>query len=199
MAASPTPPHPNTATESPRPTGDHRCAQPGHDAAAQQACHLGLGGRVDGRALARGDERQLRERADAEGGRERLARRRQRHLLLGVVGGEAVPRPSPQAGPAAAADGPPVQDDEVAGPGDVDVGPDRLHDPRRLVAEEEREVIVDGALAIVQVGVAHAARLHPHQRLARPRVGHDDGLDPDRPALLLRHDSSDFVRHRPPP
>ena len=37
---------------------------------------------------------------------------------------------------------------------------DRLDDARGLVAEQEREVVVDRALAVVQVGVAHAARLH---------------------------------------
>ena len=41
----------------------------------------------------------------------------------------------------------------------VDVGADRLDDARGLVAEQEREVVVDRALPVVQVGVAHAARL----------------------------------------
>ena len=43
MAASPTPPQPNTATESPRPTSPvlHRGTEAGHDAAAQQAGGLG--------------------------------------------------------------------------------------------------------------------------------------------------------------
>ena len=54
-----------------------------------------------------------------------------------------------------------------------DVGPDRLDDARRLVAEQEREVVVDRALAVVQVGVAHAARLHraraPHPARGRAR------------------------------
>ena len=50
-----------------------------------------------------------------------------------------------------------------------DVGADGLDDARRLVAEQEREVVVDAALPVVQVGVAHAARLHLHERLARAR------------------------------
>ena len=57
---------------------------------------------------------------------------------------------------------------------------DGLDDAGGLVAEQEREVVVDAALAVVQVGVAHAARLHLHERLARARVGDDDRLDGDR-------------------
>src|SRR5205823_14839427 len=48
---------------------------------------------------------------------------------------------------------------------------DCLDGPGRLVAEQEREVVVDGALPIMQVGMAHTARLHPHQRLAGPGSG----------------------------
>src|SRR5581483_7197877 len=36
----------------------------------------------------------------------------------------------------------------------------------------ERELVVDGALTIVQVGVAHPARLDAHEGLAGTRVGH---------------------------
>ena len=46
---------------------------------------------------------------------------------------------------------------------------DRLDDAGRLVAEQEREVVVDAALAVVQVGVADPAGLDLHQRLARAR------------------------------
>ena len=70
-----------------------------------------------------------------------------------------------------------------------DVGADRLDDPRGLVAEQEREVVVDRALAVVQVGVAHAARLHGDAHLARPGVGNDD-VDrprPARPSRARRH------------
>ena len=63
------------------------------------------------------------------------------------------------------------------------------------MAEQERELVVDGALPVVQVGVAHAARLDVDQRLAGTRVGHLDGLDRDRLLLGSRHDGSDLVRH----
>ena len=95
MAAHPTPPQPKTATESPGPdlAGVHGGADAGHDAAAEQPDRLGPGGRVDLGALAGGHQRLLGEGADAERGGERRAVG-QRHLLRGVVGGEAVPGPA---------------------------------------------------------------------------------------------------------
>ena len=44
----------------------------------------------------------------------------------------------------------------------------------RLVPEQEREVVVDPAFAVVQVGVADPARLDPHDGLARAGVRDDD-------------------------
>ena len=41
--------------------------------------------------------------------------------------------------------------------------------PEASWPEQERVVVVDAALAVVQVGVAHPARLHLHDRLARTR------------------------------
>ena len=55
------------------------------------------------------------------------------------------------------AGGPPGQHDVVPGGDGGDALPDRRHRPRRLVAEQERELVVDGALPVVEVGVAHAA------------------------------------------
>ena len=46
---------------------------------------------------------------------------------------------------------------------------DRLDDPGRLVAEQERELVVDPAFAVVQVGVAHPARLDDDDGLTGPR------------------------------
>ena len=68
MAASPTPPQPKTATESPRPTLPvlMRGAEAGHHAAAEQARDGRRGGRVDLGALSGGDERLVAERTDAE-------------------------------------------------------------------------------------------------------------------------------------
>ena len=82
-------------------------------------------------------------------------------------------------------------------PGATSVTPvaDGLDHAGRLVAEQEREVVVDAALAVVQVGVADAAGLHLHQRLARPRVGDEDRLERDRRALAPRHHSLHLVRH----
>ena len=65
----------------------------------------------------------------------------------------------------------------------VTPGADLLDHAGRLVAEQERVVVVDAALAVVQVGVADPAGLDPHHRLAGPRVGHHDGGDLDRRAL----------------
>ena len=62
----------------------------------------------------------------------------------------------------------------------VTSGPDGLDDARGLVAEQEREVVVDPALAVVQVGVADPARLDLHHGLARTRVGHVDRDQLDR-------------------
>ena len=49
---------------------------------------------------------------------------------------------------------------------------DRLDRPGGLVAEEEGEVVVDGPLAVVEVGVAHPAGLHGDHGLARTGIGH---------------------------
>ena len=45
-------------------------------------------------------------------------------------------------------------------------GPDAFHHARRLVAQQEWEVVVDGPFPVVQVGVAHPAGLHLNQGLA---------------------------------
>ena len=83
----------------------------------------------------------------------------ERHLLRRVVGGEAVPGLALEAGAALAAHGAPVEDDEVAGRHVGDALADRLDRAGGLVAEQEREVVVDAALAVVQVGVADPAGL----------------------------------------
>ena len=72
---------------------------------------------------------------------------------------------------------------------------DRLDDAGGLVAEQEREVVVDAALAVVQVGVADPAGLHLHDRLARTGVGDVDRLDGDRRALAAGDDGLDLLRH----
>ena len=52
----------------------------------------------------------------------------------------------------------------------VTPSPTDFDDPGGLVAEQERELVVDAALAVVQVGVADPAGLHLHHGLTRPRV-----------------------------
>ena len=114
-AAHPTPPQPKTATESPGPTWPVYMAAP-MPAITPQPSSPTASGRAAGLTLVHwpgGHQRPLGEGADAEGGGERRAVG-QRHLLRGVVRGEAVPGPAAPAGPALAAHGPPVQDDEVA-------------------------------------------------------------------------------------
>ena len=62
----------------------------------------------------------------------------------------------------------------------VTPSPDGLDDAGRLVPEQEGELVVDPALAVVQVGVADPAGLHLDDRLTRTGVGDVDGLDADR-------------------
>ena len=174
-------PHPAAAEDGHRVaaadlTGEHRRPEPRHHTAAEQADRLGTGAAVDLGALAGGHQRLLGEGTDTERGRQRGAVG-QRHLLGGVVGGEAVPRPAPATRAALAAHRPPVEDHEVPGRHRGHVGPDRLDHAGRLVAEEEREVVVDPPLAVVEVGVADAARLDPHEGLTRSGIGDEDGLE----------------------
>jgi len=172
-------------------------ADAGHDPTPQQSRHLGWRRPVDRRALAGRHQRLVGERPDAERRRQRRPVG-QRHLLGGVVGGEAQVVPAAAAGPALTAHGPPVEDDVVARADVGDAVAHRLDQAGGLVAQQEREVVVDAALAVVEVGVAHAARLHGHQRLARAGIGHDDRLDRHRLALAPRDHPAYLVRHRVP-
>jgi hypothetical protein len=138
--------------------------------------------------MAGGDKGLLDERADAER-RAQHGAVGQRHLLAGVVGGEAEPGLAPPAAAALAAHGSPVEDHEVAGRHVGDVVADGLDQPGRLVAEEEGEVVVDPAFAVVEVGVADAAGLDLDERLARAGIGHEHRLDADRLALRPGHHS----------
>ena len=155
------------------PAGVDRRPEAGHHATAEQPGNGGRRRGVDLRALAGRDECLVGEGADPQGGGQ-LRAILQGHLLAGVERVEAVPRLTAPAGAALAAHRPPVEDHEVTR-GDVrDAVADLLDDPCGLVPEQEREVVVDPALAVVQVGVAHPARLDLDDRLARPRIGNDD-------------------------
>ncbi len=175
------------------PCGVDRGPEAGHDPASEQPDGSSVrGGHL--RALPGGDERLLDKGADPQGRAEHRTVD-EGHLLRRVVGGEAVPRLALEAGPALPADRSPVEDDEVAGADLADSWPDRLDDTGRLVSEQERELVVDPALAIVQVGVAHPAGLHGDERLPGSGVGDDDVDDLDGRALASGDDTLDGLRH----
>src|SRR5207248_9587267 len=144
--------------------------------AAEQAGSFGARRRVHLRRLPGGDERLRRERPDAErwGERGPVA---ECHGLLRVVRCEAIPGLAPAARATFAAYRTPVEDDEVARCDRGDAGTDGVDSSGGLVTEQVREVVADTALAVVEVGVAHAARLHRDEHLTGAGVGHDDGLD----------------------
>ncbi len=108
----------------------------------------------------------------------------QRHLLFGVEGVEAVGGFAAFAGPALAAHGAPVQDHEVARLNRSDSRSYRFYGARGLVPEQERVFVVDAALAVGQVGVAHAAGDHIDDGLTGARVRYDDVHQLDGFALL---------------
>src|SRR5690606_8821047 len=97
-----------------------------------------------------------------------------RHLLFGVEGVEAQMRAAALARAALAAHRTPVQNHEITGCHVGDAGTDRLHGARGLMPQQERELVVDPALAVVQIGVADAAGLDVDNDLARPWVGDHD-------------------------
>jgi hypothetical protein len=174
--------------------GIDRGAEARHHPAAEQAGGLGASGRVHLRRLPGSDQRLVRERADAEGGGERYPVA-ECHRLLRVVGREAVPGLAPLACAALAAHGAPVEDHEVARCDGGDVGADGFDGAGGLVTEQVREVVADAAFAVVEVGVADTARLHRDERLTRPGVGHDHGLDAHRLPLARRDDAVHLARH----
>src|SRR5262249_39538395 len=84
---------------------------------------------------------------------------------------------------------------EVAGCNVGDAWSHGLDDARGLVTEQERELIVDAALAVVQVRMAYAARLHRDQHLAGAGVRDEHLLDGDRLALGACDDTAHLVGH----
>ena len=52
------------------------------------------------------------------------------------------------------------------------------------------------ALLVVQVGMAHPARLHGNERLPRPGLGHQDRRQLDRLALTAGYHALHADRHR---
>jgi hypothetical protein len=61
------------------------------------------------------------------------------------------------------------------------------------VTEKKRKVIIYPTLPIVQIGVAHTARLYGHHRLTWARVRNENRLDRDRTTLRSGDDTSDFL------
>ena len=199
MAASPTPPQPNTATVSPRFTSPVFTAAPKPAITPQPmrpAASGGAAGSTFTHCLAW--TRVFSAKAPMPSALlSGLAV--EGHRLGRVLGLEAVPGLAPDTGPASAARRPPGQDHVVAGRHVLDAVADGLDDARGLVAEEERELVVDGALPVVEVGVADPARLHRDHGLTRPRIGHLDGLDRHRLALGTGDDPPDLLPHVVPP
>ena len=180
MAPSPTPPQPNTATLSPRPTPPVLTAAPipamtpqpskpatAADAAGSTFVHWPAATRV---ASAKAP---IPSAADNSGAVL------QGHLLGGVVGVEADIRPAPQARAALPADRSPVEDDEVARGHIGDSLADLLHHARCFVAQEERKVVAYPPFAVVKIRVAYATGLNSDDGLPRTRIGNYDVLHSD--------------------
>ena len=176
------------------PAGVHGGTETGHDTAAEQADDGRIGARVDLGALAGVDEGLVGERADAQR-RSEFGAVLECHLLGGVEGVEAVLRLTALACATLAAHRAPVQDDEVAHGDRVDALTDGFDDTGGLVAEQERELVVDAALAVGEVGVAHAARGDRDDDLTGAGIGDHDGHDLDRRSLRASDDSADCLRH----
>ena len=111
------------------------------------------------------------------------------------MGIEAVLRFAPITCPAVATDGSPVQDDVVAGSDVGNVVADRFDNTCGFVPEQERKLVVDPALAVMQVGVANPTRLHLDQRLTWTRVGNDDRFQRDGRTLRPCNYTLYFMRH----
>ena len=196
IAASPTPPQPNTATESPRDTPPVYIAAPSPAMTPQPISPAASGGAF-GSTGTHCPAATSVSSANAPMPRagESSVPSSSVIFCVRVAAVEAVPGTSAPARAARSARRAPRDDHEVAGRDVVDAVADLLDDAGRLVSEQEREVVVDRALAVVQVGVAHAARLHTDERFAGAGIRDDDRHELDRRFLLQRDDTADLV-HR---
>ena len=174
--------------------GVDRGADAGHHAAAQEPDGGRIGVLVDLGALPGGNERLLRERTDPQR-RRQLRAVLQGHLLGGVVRVEAVLRLALGAGPALAADRAPVQDHPVPGSHLGDIRADGGDHAGSLMAQQDGEIVGDSAQLVMQVRVADPAGENVHQRLARARIRHQNGLHRDRGVLFLGNDRFYFMNH----
>ena len=153
--------------------GVNRSPDAGHHTATQQTGRRGVSGGVHLRALPLVYQRLVGERADAQCGGQRGAVG-QRHRLLGVERVEAQVRAAALARPALPAHGAPVQHHEVTRLDVRHAGADRFDSAGRLMAQQERELVVDAAVAVGQIGVAHPARGDVDDDLTGSRIGDDD-------------------------
>ena len=65
------------------------------------------------------------------------------------------------------------------------------------MTQQEREVVVDATLPVVQIGMAHTAGLHLYDDLARARIRNDDRGQFDRLALTACDDCLDCLHGSP--
>ncbi len=186
MAASPTPPQPNTATVSPRRTSPVSMAAPRPAMTPQPSRpgDLGLGRGVDLACTGRRPPASCRRRRRCRGRATAPCRRSASSSAWRCAWRSSTrcgrPCRHDRHSPHTARQ---LRIDEVAGRHVGDVGAHRLDHAGGLVAEQEREVVVDAALAVVQVGVAHAARLHLRRapRRGRGRARRSSRSSPARP------------------
>ena len=196
MAASPTPPQPKTATDWPRVTPAVLRTAP-RPAITPQPSRPAAAGEAAGSTLVHcpAATSVLSQNAPMPSAGDSSVPSANVIFWRGVVRVEAVLRLAPPACPTVAAHGTPVEDHVVAGGHVGDALADRLDDPGGLVAEQEREVVVDPALAVVQVGVADPARLDGDDGLTRPGIGDDDRLHRHGLALRSGDDSTNLLTH----
>ncbi len=72
---------------------------------------------------------------------------------------------------------------------------DRFDGACGFVAEQERELVVDAALAVMQIGMTHPARGDGDHDIVRAGIGNGDRLDRDGLAFALGDDGADLLRH----
>ena len=175
MAAQPTPPQPKTATESPGPTSPVNMAAPS-PAITPQPRSPTASGRADGSTLVHWPAATSVFSAKAPIPRAGDSGVPSARVIFWVAlwvskQYQGRPRRQDRHSPHTARQ---LSTTKSPGPTAVTPGPTASTDAGRLVPEQERELVVDAALPVVEVGVADPAGLHRHHHLARSRIGHHD-------------------------
>ncbi len=179
--------------------GVHGRADARHHAAAEQPDRLGPGGGVDLRALPGRHQRRSAKAPMPSAGESGVPSASVIFCVALCVAKQYHGRPRRHArhSPHTARQ---FRTTKSPGARSVTSAPTDFDDTGGLVAQQEREVVVDPTLAVVQVRVAHPARLDADDRLAGPGIGHDDRLERDRCALRHRHHTARLaVPCRAPP